>query len=67
MKNRRRGKLIPRAAMDCVLQLKTRRNSYMTESLLLKVDLQDDNNDDDDNDKHETERRRGEAQALLVV
>ena len=63
MKNRRRGKLIPRAAVDCVLQLKTRCNSYMTESLLLKLDMTDrlllkvDLQDDDDNNKHEIERR----------
>ena len=58
-----------------VRQRKTKRNSYMTKSfllkldmtdrLLLKVDLQDD--DDNNNNKHKIERRRGEAQALLVI
>ena len=68
--------MIASATVDYILQLNSTYDSCMTNRMLLKVDMTDrlllkvdfpydDNNDD--NNKHDIERRRGVAQALLVV
>ena len=67
--------MIARDTVDYILQLNSTYDSCMTNRMLLKVDMTDrlllkvdfPYDDDINNNKHDIERRRGVAQALLVV